>query len=553
MIGRLGVVALLGLMSCQLPAPGEPGRRGRGFRGDPLAGVSVVETVIAPSSGAALQYGGPVNHSLTATEEAVGRALSHLPLQHQPALSKMARELARSAPDRVNVPPGLVDGLMAWAGLVDPPPRLIIVELPRDTSGCYRRPTPQCREAIGSLVQQVESTLPDSDTMTYGVGVVRVRDQVTRMVAAVSDRALIMEPMAAGVGHGRSIEMRGRLIGPRRRPSVEIVDPGGKWRPLKIRAGSDGTFGVTVPCEGTRGAYQVEVLAEGVHGPEVAANFPVYCGGRPPDKMTVYIEKVDPKVSPEQLAFANLKYLNEERKRRGLQELQWDDSAAKIAVAHSHDMQRNGFVGHRSPTTGDASARFARAGLKGAVIRENVARGYGPKGIHDSLMSSPGHRINILAPDVTHVGIGVVVGPAETNVAGAPRPIFATQNFYKKPGAGAPAPKQLVPTMQRRVDTARKNLSLPAVHWDPGLDASADDLARTMAKGRQPRKGFEKRIFALGYEAVESHQVESPDFDALSNIRVWSDPELRHVGVGITRVRDGDGFTFVMVILVAEK
>jgi uncharacterized protein YkwD len=42
--------------------------------------------------------------------------------------------------------------------------------------------------------------------------------------------------------------------------------------------------------------------------------------------------------------------------------------------------------------------RFRRAGIVNAVLRENVARGYGPRGIHQSLMMSPGHRINILAP-----------------------------------------------------------------------------------------------------------------------------------------------------------
>ena len=78
-----------------------------------------------------------------------------------PALSAMARELAAAAPDQVNVPPSLVDGLMAWSGLVDPSPRLVVVELGSDRAGCHRRPAAACTGAIESLVDQVRSTLPD--------------------------------------------------------------------------------------------------------------------------------------------------------------------------------------------------------------------------------------------------------------------------------------------------------------------------------------------------------------------------------------------------------
>lgn len=40
-------------------------------------------------------------------------------------------------------------------------------------------------------------------------------------------------------------------------------------------------------------------------------------------------------------------------------------------------------------------------------------------------MASPGYRINILAADVTHVGIGAVIGAPETAAAGG-----AAANFF---------------------------------------------------------------------------------------------------------------------------
>jgi hypothetical protein len=263
------------------------------------------------------------------------------------------------------------------------------------------------------------------------------------------------------------------------------------------------------------------------------------------------MERLDPAVTPQQIARANFHYLNEERERRGLPALQWDDRAAAVAEEHSLDMAKHGFVGHRSPRTGEVSDRFQRARIKGSVIRENVARGYGPKGIHDSLMRSPGHRVNIVARDVTHVGIGVVIGAAESNVPNAPRPVFATQNYFRAPGAGAPADAALVPSLREKIDAQRSDAGLRPAQWDPGLDAIALDVAKAYARDRKPG-GFEKDVFALGYKAVETHRVESEDFFALATLDTWSLPRLG-AGIGVVRVGKGDATRFLMVVLVATR
>ena len=152
------------------------------------------------------------------------------------------------------------------------------------------------------------------------------------------------------------------------------------------------------------------------------------------------------------------------------------------------------------------------------MIREYVARGYGPKGVHESLVSSPGHRVNLLAEDVTHVGIGVVIGAEDPEVPGAPRPLFVTQNFFKKPGAGAPRDGQLAPTVRARVDGARAQRRLTPAQWDDGLDAVAATLAQRVAAGRRLPSGWEQEVFDLGYETVETHQVSAPDFDQLAGV-----------------------------------
>ncbi|HET6583205.1 MAG TPA: CAP domain-containing protein, partial [Nannocystaceae bacterium] len=276
-------------------------------------------------------------------------------------------------------------------------------------------------------------------------------------------------------------------------------------------------------------------------------NFPVFCGVPPPRTIVAEVEWVAPGVSPDDVALANFYFLNEARRIRGLPELQWDARAAAVAATHGRDMIAHGFFGHHSPRTGDVQARFERAGIKATVVRENVARGYGPAGIHHSLMHSPGHRVNILATDVTHVGVGVVIGDPESDGDGAPRPVFLTQNFFKPPGAGAPAAERMVPTLVERVDARRREQRLPQIHWDERLDAVAARIADSHARGRGTPRGFEKDVFALGYAGVDTHIVGSGDFDALATVALWGQL-LGPTGVGIARKADG----FVLVVLVAE-
>lgn len=548
----LGGVLVLAAACLQSPSAGRGGETAGPHRIRATRGVTVVQLEVVPSGPTVETYGAQVEHDPTPIERAIARKLQDLPGEPSAALSRMARELAASSPSQTNIPPALVDGLMAWSGLVDPPPRLIVVEIPNDRNDCDHGVSRACDEPIASLVEEVEESLPKDAEIRHGVGVAGLEGGATRMVVAVSERGVDLDPLPLAVEHGASIPLRGRLLGERSRPAVELVDPDGRWSTVPALIGDDGSFSARLACSRSRGAYQVEVLAEGKHGPEVVANFPVYCGVDPPSSIHLAMEVLDRRVTAEQIAKANFAYLNDARRMRGLRALEWDAQAARIALSHSHDMAKNGFVGHRSPTTGDVADRFEAAKVEGAVIRENVARGYGPKGIHDSLMNSPGHRINVLAEDVTHVGIGIVVAPPETDAPDAPRPLFATQAFYARPGAGGPPDRQLAPKLREKVDAARSAGGLPAIAWDDRLSRLAAREARAQAKGG--KRVSEKEIFGLGYQAVQQHQVQSPSYDALTRIDLWMQKDVGHVGVGVIRIRgdDGDG-AFFMVVMVGER
>lgn len=108
-------------------------------------------------------------------------------------------------------------------------------------------------------------------------------------------------------------------------------------------------------------------------------------------------------------AMTLLELVNFERSRRGLPTLEWNDGLARAALGHSRDMNRNGFVGHQSPSSGSPLDRVLAQGINPCLVVENIAAGF-PDAVtaHQALMNSAGHRDNILHPEIRYFGSGVV-------------------------------------------------------------------------------------------------------------------------------------------------
>ncbi|MBI4616874.1 MAG: CAP domain-containing protein [Planctomycetes bacterium] len=122
-----------------------------------------------------------------------------------------------------------------------------------------------------------------------------------------------------------------------------------------------------------------------------------------------------------------LALVQEDRGRAGLLELVPDARLSAAARAHSRDMMAEGFFGHESPSAGDLAERLLAAGYVFREARENVALDADIRRAEAALLASPGHRANLLAAGVTHVGIGIAVGPG----ASGPRTLHITQIFAR--------------------------------------------------------------------------------------------------------------------------
>jgi uncharacterized protein YkwD len=122
-----------------------------------------------------------------------------------------------------------------------------------------------------------------------------------------------------------------------------------------------------------------------------------------------------------------LNLVNADRRAAGLTPVQWDNFAAQVGQAHAEDMAANDYLSHWNLAGEGPDVRYGRAGGT-ETVQENVYMyqyRYGsgsPAPIEDwetvirdaeiSLMRSPGHRANILAPEHTHVGVGIAYNPA---------------------------------------------------------------------------------------------------------------------------------------------
>jgi uncharacterized protein YkwD len=99
---------------------------------------------------------------------------------------------------------------------------------------------------------------------------------------------------------------------------------------------------------------------------------------------------------------------NQARAAQGAGLLQWDPALAEAARRHCLRMAAEGPIAHRYDGELGLAERAAQAGAHFSLIEENVAIGPDPAAIHDEWMHSPGHRANLLNPEVNRAGVAMV-------------------------------------------------------------------------------------------------------------------------------------------------
>lgn len=113
-------------------------------------------------------------------------------------------------------------------------------------------------------------------------------------------------------------------------------------------------------------------------------------------------------LTAEELLMLNL--INKERIGRGLPTLDLDRRLVLTARAKSRDMVMHNYFGHESLLLGNPYVQMKAAGINDYLVLggENIAGHVAVETAHQALMSSPGHRANILDYRYTNVGVGII-------------------------------------------------------------------------------------------------------------------------------------------------
>lgn len=104
-----------------------------------------------------------------------------------------------------------------------------------------------------------------------------------------------------------------------------------------------------------------------------------------------------------------LELVNAERAAHGLEPVAWDEDLARAARFHAAHMFVNGYFDHSTRVGRKRLAAEDRIILFSDTIHaENIGRGYrSAEAAMEAWMKSPGHRTNILDPNVRRLGVGV--------------------------------------------------------------------------------------------------------------------------------------------------
>ncbi len=266
----------------------------------------------------------------------------------------------------------------------------------------------------------------------------------------LSQRAISFAPLPAELQPGDRIRFEGELHPPFREPEVLLTRPDGSTIALDNLTYEARLFRTYIVFDRGPGEYQLEVLGRYDFGPRVLglASLHARGAGEPSSHARQVTAARRGSVAPSAATATRettpltetetearlLQLVNRDRRAARVAPLTWNAALADVARAHSRDMRDHDFFAHVSPRSGRLADRAAVAHIPYARLAENIAVNQDVDGAQEALMRSPGHRMNLLDPVFTEIGLGVVFD----GDASGDRRVFVTQNFLQPPAPNGP-------------------------------------------------------------------------------------------------------------------
>lgn len=470
------------------------------------------------------------------------RLLSAFPgVNLSPCLTRAAAAYARLVPHEAQTQPPLaaIEFLLHWAGCPDPSATATVLYTTEDS-------TAEVAAGLRQLLARPEARA------TTDLGLARVPAENPpfrwRWGIFAVERTARLRGFPASGDPGATLPLQFRLADGLTNPSVVLLGTDGRIEHPTV--GHSGRWGLArIPLGPRKGTLWVEIVGEGAGGPRVCALFPVAVGGpppqvwqgpRPPDESDIRTHA--------QAEALMLELVNADRLRFGLPSLTADQRLAAIARRHSKDMVATDYFGHVSPSRGNLSARLGASHYAVTWSGENISASDSIYESQEALMRSPGHRANILSPQPTVLGIGIV------RRTDAGHRTWVVTQIFAQPVADLSV-QSFVSQTRAMIGRRRASHGRTMLRSDEAVDAAAAELAAGLHRralsqkalvaeaGRVLRNAGVRyhRLTVLTYEVPEPNDIALPEEIDRATVQV--------VGVGAAR-KSGEPLTTVVVLLI---
>lgn len=438
-------------------------------------------------------------------------------------------------------PADFVDFALRAHGSIYPPPHIIIVDVPKGAE----------EQSLMLYRKRLKGILKRRNYHSFGLAKCypRLTPKRRRVVLTLFEYQVQIIPIAKRIRVGsRASFCLKDFKGDRSVLKFVVANSRGETKNYRLLK-KEGLLCRRFRCE-FAGKMQIELMSKGQYGPEVLANFPIYCGVSPEESYAIRSsETISSDVNAIEKEIFRL--TNEMRRSKGLAPLRFNNALSSIARKHSVDMSTNDFVGHHSPRSGNPAQRVEGAGLHYRIVRENVARAYSAKEAVDQLAKSPAHLASMLSKDTTDLGVGVVVDRSSKH---APV-LLVTQLFasFAQKLSFESAQKKAIEIVQNK----RKAKLLPSLRWNQSLaDAANDYLRRRKQDGEVSADRFlsqRLRALKLRYRSVRGVMLKLSSIEALERSSDFDDIHLKAAGLSLRLSNDTNGRQSVRLFILLAK
>jgi uncharacterized protein YkwD len=343
---------------------------------------------------------GPAQASEEALQRACGKA--------DAALTRAAREVARRrvAGTRVASAEELTR-ILRESGSTAPWPRSLVFVGPQTD-----------QDALTNRVRTWSAGLPSRLPRRCGVASATDDRGSVALAVVAAPVGATLQPIPARVRESSWVTIDGQLLVPATGARVVLIGPAGLPRTMPASF-TDGHVVARFSADHP-GRWLAQLVADLNEGPLPVAEIELQVGepAQARDEAPGEAE-----AGPDEEASLAL-MVNNARLSEGLAPLPLDPALSALARAHSARMAERDLVAHDAGD-GDPEKRLESAQIAADTLGENVAHGATVAASHRLLWWSPSHRLNLLSPRFTSVGIGITRGRDGT--------AWVTQLFLRRP------------------------------------------------------------------------------------------------------------------------